>query len=497
LNDRNGRRLSEVVTYASDIGVLGVLRVLSRLRGLILLPIIGRGLGTAAYGAWTQSLAAVAVGSSIVLLQFDAALVRFCSGAQDRAQQRDIYLPLLTIVVVLGIVVAIAGMFLARPLADIVLGDAAFEPIARWLGVWAALTAVGALATQLQRGLLRVKLFGFLGTAETLGQLVIVAGVILIKSDLLLAVWGAVAWELAYAVAVLILAFRSVGIGRPRFGTLRRSLNFSLPLVPSYYAGTVLQFADRLFIAAQMGAEAVGIYAAAYSLARIISEISIPIRTALFPAVSRAWDSGDRSQGRWLLSNSLLYYMLLAIPALAGLSLLGPQILGLLVGTGFAPGIGSIIALLGIAYIFSCAQSTFAMLLQLVEDTGALAISRGIAAIAYVLFVVVGVLKWGLLGGAIATAAGYVLDMALANVFAWRHDRFDFLWVPTLKAAVATAGMSAAVWLVAHPGLTGLGLSVVIGVLVYGVLMVALGGVGRRELRFVSSVLRHRTPEPR
>jgi O-antigen/teichoic acid export membrane protein len=103
---------------------------------LILLPIIGRGLGAAAYGAWTQSLVAVGLGTSIVLLQLDTALVRFGSGTDDRIRQRQIYLPMLVVVGGLGLVAAIATLFLARPLATIVLGDVAYEPLARWLGAW-------------------------------------------------------------------------------------------------------------------------------------------------------------------------------------------------------------------------------------------------------------------------------------------------------------------------------------------------------------------------
>lgn len=495
MSDRNGSRQVRALAYASDVGVLGLLRGLSRLRGLILLPIIGRGLGAAAYGAWTQSLVAVAIGTTIVLLQLDAALVRFGSGTDDRTEQRDVFLPMLFVVLGLGTAIAVAALIFARPLATVVLGDAQFEPIARWLGIWTALTAVGQLATQLQRGLLRVKLSGVLSTIETLGQLAIVAALILIKGDLLVAVWGAVAWELVFVIAVLILGFRSVGISRPRFDSLRTSLNFSLPLVPSYYSGIVLSYADRLIIAAQLGAEAVGVYAAAYSLARIIGEMSIPIRAALFPAVSRAWDRGDKQQARWLLSNTLLYYMLVAVPAVAGLSLLGPQTLGILSAGTFEQGIAPIIAFLGTAYVFSCAESTFAIVLQLVQDTKAMAVARGVAAIVYVPLVLLAVTRWGLLGGACVTALSYGLDMGLTYRFAWRHDRFAIPLRHSAKAVVAALGMSALVWNVSRPGLGGLAMSFVVGFVAYWVLLIILGGVGKKELRFIGSFFGNRAAD--
>jgi O-antigen/teichoic acid export membrane protein len=127
-------------------------------------------------------------------------------------------------------------------------------------------------------------------------------------------------------------------------------------------------FADRIFIAAQLGAEAVGIYAAAYSLVRNIGEIFVPIRTALFPAVSLAWDRGHRPQARQLLSNTLLYLLVLTIPPVAGLGLLGPQILGMLAPRDFGQGVAPVIGILGIGYVLLGVQSTFAIVLQLIQD---------------------------------------------------------------------------------------------------------------------------------
>lgn len=485
-----GGRLEEARAYASDIGVLGVLRGLSRLRGLILLPIIARSLGPSVYGAWTQSLVAVAVGSSLVLVQVDTALVRFVSGTNDRAEQQRIYLPLLLLVTLLGVLVSFAGAALARPLASFVLGDSVYEPVAAWLGLWAAITALGQLGIQLQRGLHRVKLYGFLSTGETLGQMVVVAVVILSTGNLLFAVLGAVIWESIFVLGVLALGFRSVGLGRPDFATLSRSLGFSLPLVPSYYAGMVLSFGDRVYIAAQLGAEAVGIYAAAYSLARIVGEIFIPVSTALLPAVSRAWDGGDRTQTRWLLSNTLRYYLFLAIPSVAGLGLLGPGILQLLAPGTFNQGIGPLIGLLGLGYLFGGLQTAFAIVLQLVEATRSLAVSRGLAAIVYLPAVFLGVSGWGLLGGAAATVIGYAVDMSLAFVFSARYERFELPVRYSLKAVVATSAMAVLVWFLARPGLAGLASSLVAGALTYVVLLILLRGIGRREFSWLISVVR-------
>lgn len=483
---RSERRLDEAASYASDVGVLGVLQVLTRLRGLILLPVIARVLGTGAYGVWTQALVAVTLGSSVVDMQLHSALVRFVAGSGDRETQRGYFAPLLLVVAALGALAALLVALFPGPVATHVLGDPSYTGVAELLGVWIGLAAVGKLGLHMLRGLQRVKLYGLLDTLKTLLQLALVAAVVLVWRDLLLAVKTAIALEAAFGVLVLSAGFREVGLGWPGFDKLRPVLNYSLPLVPSFYAVTVLAFADRLIIASLLGAEAVGVYAAAYSLARVVREINRPISTALMPAVSRVWDRGDRDQGRWLLSNTLRYYVLLAAPALVGVVAVGERALGLLAPGAVIDGSLWLIAFVGVGSLLSGLQSVFAVLLHLEEDTRALAVSRLIAAPVYVLLVVVAVPRWGLLGGAVATTLGYGLDLFITSRLAWRRERFELPLRPAGKAALACAGMLAAVLLVLTlEGPVGLVLAVGAGLLSYTLLMLGQRAVGRRELHFL------------
>ncbi len=480
------RRLDEAANYASDIGVLGVLQALTRLRGLILLPVIARLLGTGAYGVWTQSLVMVNIGSLVVDMQLHTALVRFISGSDDRDEQRAYFVPLLVVVGTLGALAA--GAMAAAPdfIATNVLGDANYAGLAQWLGLWIALRAVSQIGLHTLRALQRVKLYGVLGTAHTLAQLAAVAAVVLLWRDLLLAVLAALALEGLLASLVLVLSFRALGLGWPGLAKLRPSLAFSLPLVPTYYAGTALNFADRLFIAAALGAEAVGAYAAAYSLARIVREIYKPVSTALLPAISRVWDRGDKGQGRWLLTNTMRYYLLLALPALVGVVALGERALNLLAPEAVVERLTVIIALVGVGLLLSSLQSVFSVLLHLAKDTAALAVSRVISAAVYVGLVAIAVPRWGLPGAAAATLVGYGLDLVITSRLAWRRDRFDLPVEPAAKAALGSGGMSLGVLLALRvQGLGGLLMAAATGVIVYVLLMLAQGGLGRRELRFL------------
>lgn len=481
--------MDDAQAYASDIGVLGVLRALSRLRGLILLPIIARGMGAATYGVWTQSLVFVTVGMSVILMQFDRALVRFVSGTDDRSRQRSIFLPILFLVIGLGAAASLVTILIPKHIASVLLGDPEYVAIARWLGVWAGLTALGQLGIQLQRALHKIKLYGFLGTLETLGQLVIVVAIILTTGDLLEAVLGAVGWELVFMLVVLGYGLHSVGLAWPDWSSLRPSLKFSLPLVPSYLGGTILQYADRLLIASQLGTEAVGVYAAAYSLARIVREMFIPISGALLPAVNRAWDRLDHAQAKWLFSNTLRLYTSLALPAIAGLTVLGKDVLALLARESIAQGGEWLIPVLGLAFLLSGVQGAFMVALQLVMDTPSLALSRVLASLVYLPILVLAISRWGLIGAAAATVVGNGLDMLLTAWLSRRSIAFRIPYLSFLRGAAAAIGMAALVWWMKSPGLLGLLASIVVGMLVYFGLLGLVGGIRRREVEFAKSFL--------
>lgn len=475
--------------YVSDIGVLGVLRVISRLRGLILLPIIAQSLGTAYYGAWTQSLLLVALGSSLIDLQLRLAVVRFVSGIDDREEQRSIFLTALAVILVLGSSVALLGFMFPEPIARFVLGNLQFLDLARWLGVWICLAAITQLGLNLIRGLHRVKLYGVLSTSLVFVQLIAVAAAIYLTAGLTMAVMAAIAVEFIFVVVVLGIAVNFLGFGWPDWSYLPKSLAFSLPLVPSYYGNIILSFADRLAIAALLGAEAVGIYAAAYSLAQVMNEIFVPISTALFPAVSRRWDRDDRQSARWLLSNTLRYYLLLAIPALAGMVLLGPELLVILSTELIAAAVVPLLPLLGLGLLLRSLQFIFATVLQLVRDTGALALSRAISATAYIGMILVAVPRLGLFGAAVATFAGYAIDLGITTMMAWRHDQFEIPVVPVAKSIAAASVMASLLMVFELEGLAGLGVGVMLGLATYALIMYLIGGLTRREVKFWKSLI--------
>lgn len=190
-----------------------------------------------------------------------------------------------------------------------------------------------------------------------------------------------------------------------------------------------------------------------------------------------------------MLSNTLRYYLLLALPALVGLALLGPRIVTYLASAQIAAAGRNLIPFLGLGLLLASLQNVFAIVLQLVEETRPLALARVLSASVYVLMVLLAVPRWGLFGGAVATALGYALDAGLSFLLAWRRLKFRLPGSSTAKALLASGLMIPVVLMLDSGSLSGLALAVAGGIMIYSTLLVVLRAVGRKELAFVQMIL--------
>jgi O-antigen/teichoic acid export membrane protein len=218
-----------------------------------------------------------------------------------------------------------------------------------------------------------------------------------------------------------------------------------------------------------------------------------PISTALLPAAARAWDEGDKERGRWLLFNTLHYYTIFSLPALIGLAVLGPAVLRFLAPATAGQDVGWLVLFMGVGYFSSGLEAGFAIVLQIVKRTRALAVSRGTSAILYVPLVFFSVSKWGLVGGALATGTAYVIELGLTYYLARRYERIDVPIKLSTKGVIAAAGMALIIRSMDTMDAFGLLSAVLVGACVYGALMILMRGLGRRELRFAVSLIAKRS----
>lgn len=125
----------------------------------------------------------------------------------------------------------------------------------------------------------------------------------------------------------------------PEAPYFRQYLRYGLPLALTFALGWVITSSDRLLIGWIMDESAVGLYAVGYDLAQhSLGLILMTINTAAFPlAMHKHQDDGSFAASAQLKENGLLI-VTLALGGAAGLVLLAPPIVDVLVGREFRQG---------------------------------------------------------------------------------------------------------------------------------------------------------------
>ena len=94
---------------------------------------------------------------------------------------------------------------------------------------------------------------------------------------------------------------------------------YGLPLMGNQLATSVLNQSDVYIVTAVLGASAAGIYKTNYSLiATAFTLLNASVMRGCYPTILRAWSEGKKADVQRLLNEAVRMYMLVAIPAVAG-----------------------------------------------------------------------------------------------------------------------------------------------------------------------------------
>jgi O-antigen/teichoic acid export membrane protein len=280
-------------------------------------------------------------------------------------------------------------------------------------------------------------------TRAVSGTLLIVALVAIVGLGVVgVPLGAAIAAALGAAIGLTAL-WRAGVLRRPRVDTAlaRAMIAFSLPFVPAAAAGWALNLGDRPLLQAITGSEAtVGVYTMGYTAGLVINALAIqPFNlawSAAFWEISRS-DDAPRTYAR-----SLTWFLALASTAALFLSVIGTDVLRLLVGPEFEES-RYIVPFSAFGFVLYGAYTIGATGLSIVGRSRVVASTMLVAAgVALVLNLAL-IPLLGMYGAAISTVSGYAL---LAILTGWRSQRhYPVPWQLGRAAAILglAAGLSA------------------------------------------------------
>jgi O-antigen/teichoic acid export membrane protein len=278
------------------------------------------------------------------------------------------------------------------------------------------------------------------------------------------------------------------------FPLLRDLASYGVPLVLGNLGAWVLSQADRYLVALYFSTQEVGVYSAAYW----VSENSMKLMSVIFmlsstPLLATTWEKKGQEASEKLLISVTRVYLLVAIPAAIGLSVLSVPLLRVLTGTAYATGYTVVPWVIAGAFFLGL-QQRFNQVLLLLKRSRIVMIWLVISGALNVLLNVLFLRRFGYQVAAINTLVSYAFLCGALAVASSRHFHWNFPWTTTLRSLAAAGVMSVVIALLnieLQPSpVWSLGLSVPLGVLVYGALIWALGELSPEERTAVQLGLR-------
>lgn len=464
----------------SDASVSLLRNVVSLLRGLVLIPLITKTIGTDVYGVWTVVLSVVGIVVTVGSVHSHGTLIRYASSEEDAKRITSEVM----VITLSGVGLLTAG-YVAAELTVGLLSTQALVPSREVFTLWVALLiggeAVFSVLKNVPRAQGRVKTYEGIWIGRKLIEVAVLFLAFWITSDLIVAIAAlatvVIAFDLALALKYLGLTFH-----RPTRENLRKYLSYGIPMIPKELSGTLLTHADKFLILYFLSPTAVGIYAVSYSLARALYSFSGVLNSTLYPSVTTAWDEGDVDSIRQLYSGVVRGYTILGVPAVAGVALLSQPVLRLISTEEIAVDGQLLLPLLAAGFIVYGYANPMMYVLNAAEENEKIGFITTVSAVLNIGLNAVLIPLYGLLGAVVATICSFLIITGYVVYHIRQHVRFSAPLRTVLISFLATGAMSGGLLLLPVDGTLRLAAYPVVGVVIYSAVFLALGGATKAEL---------------
>ncbi len=486
--------MSSYEKFTKDVGIVGLTQLALALRALVLLPIISKLLGASGYGLWAQVLVTLGIAELLYDLGLTNALTRFLAAEKDKGEIQEGFYSILYTVLACSLVIALMLVLLAQPLSNAVFDGQGVTTI-KLAALVIPFAALFIVCTRYFLTFRQVRTYSILHLLRYFGEIGLVAGLVASGFGVNGAVLSLSIAAFATSVAALIMIVSQIGVKLPNFKYIKPYLKFGLPVVPMLLFSWITQLSDRYVIGYFLDIASVGIYSASYGLCSALGWLHQPVVRVLQPTVSKSFDEGKIAEVQTYLGRSLKFVLLLAIPAIVGISLLGKELLLIFSTAEIASEGYLVIPFVALSMLMVQVYAiTGWQILMLAKKTSTLAIIWGIAALVNLGLNLVFVPRFGILAAAGTTLLAYLLATAITLWFSSREMTFPVYWMAIFKS-LAASGVMAGVILLMNPIRTWeVFLAIVLGVIVYGLALLLLKGLSKDETKFLSRVVKKSLP---
>lgn len=279
------------------------------------------------------------------------------------------------------------------------------------------------------------------------------------------------------------------GKGREIPGISREILSFSAATWIGSLAGMIILSYGTLFVGSVLGMENTGLYSVPLAIAMLLLYVPGMVTTPLFPVISELWTVGDKEKLASVLRASTKLIFSVFVPLMVVMIVFPEFILTLFFGKEFVAG-SIVLRILAISMAFWCIKTVNDTILGGIGKPGLNAKIYWMAAVFAVVTITPLVLSHGIMGAAVALLMVLVLLAFLGTFFVIRSTGLNYFskafWKPWIAAGVMLVAIMALRFLV-----TGLAQAIfigIIGLLIYFVTFLAIGGIEKGEIHALKRI---------
>ncbi|MBX3173921.1 MAG: oligosaccharide flippase family protein [Gemmatimonadaceae bacterium] len=437
--DARDRERQHARSTAKHSAVYLIGTALSRVAGLIMLPLYTRVLSTREYGVMELLGFTTDIISMLVGLGIGTAVTRHYYRYDNDDERRAVISSAAVMLLAMFVAVGAVGMLTADPLSRLLLGPeepAVFVRLAMVALVLGVTIEVPMIVLRARQKSVAVVTAGLtrLGLALTFN----VIFVVILRLGVAGVFYSTIISSAVVGGYLLITLLRETGV---RFvpALARQLILFGAPLVVWEVGSFVLHFSDRFFLRAYASLAVVGIYSLSYKLAIIIPFfVTGPFGQIWLPKALEV----HRKEGAAaipILASLQRYYSIALISVSLGLTLFSPDVVRIVADKAFYGAAGPI-PVLALAMVFFGYRQVAQVGALIAEQPGVVARATAIAAVGVLVLNFLFIPRWGAMGAAVATLGGFALDFFLIRWYSMR------LYPLRIYIGVLPIALAAAAW---------------------------------------------------
>jgi O-antigen/teichoic acid export membrane protein len=433
--------LRRLLDLLSDAAIYGISSMLTRIVGLLLLPLLTRFLTPAEYGVLIMLSIVSMLSAPLARMGMTNAIFRRFSLEKDPLARSEVLTTGLASVTCSSLVVLAIGMLFAGPIARFVVGDADTVGLVRVSLLSSTATAIGMVPFVSLRAARRVKTAATVNVSKVLISTTVTVWMLVVwQLGIWAVVWGTLVAEVTLTLAQLVLTSSSFRAGF-QWATWKQMASYGLPFVPHHLQAAGLELFGLYMVREMLGLGAAGVYGVATRFASPISFIVSAVQQSWVPYKFQIHAEG--AGARKFFESTLTYYVAAISYLWVGVALWGPEAVRLIAGAKFHDAAFLIwaVALIPVAQGLYFMSGTG---LELSDNTRPMPLVSfsGLVMVVSAAFLLV---PWmGALGAALATSIGWLTMGVVLYTLSQRRFAISYDW-PTIAGFLTMAAVFVAV----------------------------------------------------